>query len=277
MSGFGHQVGGPLNGDEIQQIIAYLRSLTPAEEVSVEDHAVSGDASIGRSVYGEECASCHGDAGEGREAPSLRNPYFLATASDGFIRYAIEHGRPGTPMRAYGDKLTAEQIDGLTRYIRSWATNIDTEQVAGEPQPDLSQLIIHPDGEPAEFASVREGRYVSAADVAAALEAGSRLVILDARATSDWLKSHIPGAYPVPFYDGAAAVVDALPRDGTWIIAYCACPHAASGQIVDQLRKAGFERSLVLDEGILVWIERGYPITYGIPTSGSPIEEPAEQ
>ena len=27
MSGFGHQVGGPLNGDKIQQIIAYLRSL----------------------------------------------------------------------------------------------------------------------------------------------------------------------------------------------------------------------------------------------------------
>jgi cytochrome c oxidase cbb3-type subunit 3 len=62
-----------------------------------------------------------------------------------------------------------------------------------------------------------------------------------------------------------------LPKDGTWILAYCGCPHAASGRVMDTLRAQGFPRTAVIDEGIFEWIRRGYPITYGkAPTVGAP-------
>ena len=87
-------------------------------------------------------------------------------------------------------------------------------------------------------------------------------VLLDARPTSEWLNSHIPGALPVPYYDSNRMTAK-LPRDGTWILTYCGCPHAASGSVMDTLRREGFPRTAVIDEGIFEWIRRGYPITYG--------------
>ena len=97
-------------------------------------------------------------------------------------------------------------------------------------------------------------------EVAEALRTGARLVVLDARPLSDWHAGHIPGATPAPFHDSLDTIAAALPRDGTWIIAYCACPHAASGKVVDALRERGFSNTAVLDEGIQIWQERGYPM-----------------
>ena len=98
-----------------------------------------------------------------------------------------------------------------------------------------------------------------AAEVKGALEEGKRLIIVDARAQSDYLAGHIPGALSVPFYS-VEEYATKLPRDGTWIVAYCACPHAASGRVAAALRERGFEHVVVLDEGVKVWMERGYPI-----------------
>ena len=95
------------------------------------------------------------------------------------------------------------------------------------------------------------------------MKRGERMVLLDARPMSDWQRSHLPGALPMPFYDGVEALIPHLPNDGTPIIAYCACPHAASGRVVDALKAAGFSSARILDEGVLVWTSRGYPIALG--------------
>jgi cytochrome c oxidase cbb3-type subunit 3/ubiquinol-cytochrome c reductase cytochrome c subunit len=63
----------------------------------------------------------------------------------------------------------------------------------------------------------------------------------------------------MPYYNNPAEL-DRIPNDGTWVIAYCACPHHASGAVVDALRARGHKRTAVLDEGILVWKQRGYPL-----------------
>jgi cytochrome c oxidase cbb3-type subunit 3/ubiquinol-cytochrome c reductase cytochrome c subunit len=76
---------------------------------------------------------------------------------------------------------------------------------------------------------------------------------------------HIPGSISVPYY--ALGRLDALPRDSTWIIAYCACPHHASGTVVDELRKRGYDKTAIVDEGILEWNRRGYPIAGEAPPS----------
>jgi cytochrome c oxidase cbb3-type subunit 3 len=63
---------------------------------------------------------------------------------------------------------------------------------------------------------------------------------------------------PIPYYD--TAKLDRIPNDGTWVVAYCACPHHASGEVVDALRRRGFPKAVVLDEGILFWRQKGYPL-----------------
>jgi len=47
------------------------------------------------------------------------------------------------------------------------------------------------------------------------------------------------------------------------IVAYCGCPHAASGALADRLIKHGYEDVKVLDEGYYVWHDKGYPVAPG--------------
>src|SRR5437868_11327019 len=55
----------------------------------------------GHVAYAKYCATCHGEFASGYvadNAPSLRSPTFLSTASDDFLRAGITRGRPGTAM-----------------------------------------------------------------------------------------------------------------------------------------------------------------------------------
>jgi cytochrome c oxidase cbb3-type subunit 3/ubiquinol-cytochrome c reductase cytochrome c subunit len=99
---------------------------------------------------------------------------------------------------------------------------------------------------------------VPAAQVKQAFDQKRRMIIIDARTPSDFIQTRIPGSISNGYYDRAG--LDRLKDDGTWIIAYCACPHHASGEVVDELRGRGFKNTAVLDEGILVWQHRGYPV-----------------
>src|SRR5260221_308733 len=93
--------------------------------------------------------------------------------------------------------------------------------------------------------------------VKAALDKGQKLVIIDARPESEWMTVHITGAVSIPHYQ--LKRLDEIPKDA-WIIAYCACPHHLSGIVVDELQKRGYTHAGVLDEGILDWQRRGFPI-----------------
>lgn len=266
MAAFGWRFGGPLEIGDLFHVWAYLRSLETRPRVDVDKTVVRGNPAAGAAVFARECAQCHGPEGKSKTAPGIANPLLLATASDGYIRYAIEHGRSGTPMAAFGGKLSAREIDDVTRFVRSLARTVKDERPSGAVPRAISDLVIHPEGPAPAFPPLREGRYLSVDDAKKAYEAGARMVILDARPTSDWLMAHIPGALPVPYYGGQEKIVDSLPRDGTWILTYCACPHAASDHVTDMLRSKGFEKTAVLDEGFFVWAERGYPVTFGSNT-----------
>jgi cytochrome c oxidase cbb3-type subunit 3 len=144
----------------------------------------------------------------------------------------------------------------VTVYVRSLRQS--GERKAATKLPD-GPLVVNPNGPHPKF-ELREDMYVSVDQVNAALAAGARMVLADARAQSDYLEVHLPGAISLPFY-AVHEYAEKLPRDGTWVIAYCACPHAASGRVARALRERGFPNTAVLDEGILVWMQRGYPIT----------------
>jgi len=261
MSAWSKKAGGPLDAEQIDAIVGYLRSLATGPLADVWSVHVHGDPERGRTEYVNRCQKCHGENGEGSNtAPSLSQPNFQKTASDGYIRYSIEHGRRGTPMDAFGG-LPAQTLDDLVAYVRTLQHSTTVNATGTEHPPSLDALVLHPEGSAPSF-SLREGRYVSAVDLRAALEAHKRLVVLDVRATSDWSTAHIPGAAPFPFYD-AARMADHLPRDGTWIVAYCACPHHASDNVVNLLRERGFDHTAVLDEGILFWMQHDFPVARG--------------
>ncbi|HEY8517306.1 MAG TPA: c-type cytochrome [Candidatus Binatia bacterium] len=257
MAAYGAELGGPLQPSETAQIVAFLRAKGPAPiQLATPPE---GSAKRGAPLYAANCASCHGDRRTHGTAPHLANATFLALATDAYLYDAIARGRDGTQMKGYAGELDEQQIADLVAYLRSWADDRAAIQAAtASVPPPAGPIVVNPDGPPAEF-TPREGRFVPVDDVKRALDEGRRMVIIDARATSDWQREHITGAISVPYY--ALTGLDRVPNDGTWVIAYCACPHHASGVVVDELRRRGYPHAAVLDEGIRVWVERGYPVT----------------
>jgi cytochrome c oxidase cbb3-type subunit III len=260
MSGWGQAASGPLDDAQVADLVAFIRNWQTVPSVELPDTtAVEGVATRGTGVYNARCASCHGADGEGVSAVSLNNPWFHAVASDGFMEHAIVNGRPGTTMAAYGDTLSPVAIADLVAYIRLWKR--DPNAPPETPYtPDLANGVINPEG-PAPSFVLREERFVPADQVKAAIDAGQRVMIMDARPTGDYRDGHITGALGLPFYE-LENWIDQLPRD-TFIVTYCGCPHAVSGQALDALRAAGFTQNAILDEGYYVWVERGYGIVTG--------------
>jgi len=264
MAAYHEPRGGPLEEPQIDLLVDYIRNWQEEDMAELHPGPIEGDPVRGAQVFARECAGCHGDRGQGESAISLNHPVFLRTASDGQIRYAIAKGRRGTPMPAFEGDLQEQTIDDLVALIRSWEPEENEAEEAAAPSAAATEgpVVIHPDGAAPVFPPLREGRYVPSEAVADALADGRRMIILDARAASDYARFHLPGAIPSPYYE-VESVMERLPRDGTWIIAYCACPHAASGRVMDFLRENEFENTAVLDEGVLHWRDEGYPVVVG--------------
>lgn len=262
MAAYGKSRGGPLDDAEIASIVRFLRSKGRGA-VRLPELSPTGNAARGGPLYERECRSCHGSAQLPGKAPQLHNPEFLAAASPAFLRHAILHGRPPTRMPAFAKRLSASQVDDVLAWLISQRPGSPPAGPTDSRVPRDLPPVLNPEGKAPEL-ELRAGRFVAAAQVARALEAQRRIIIVDARAPSDWLQFHIPGAIPIPYYD--TAELARLPNDGTWVVAYCACPHHASGEVVDALRRRGFPNTAVLDEGILFWRKNGYPLAGAAPT-----------
>jgi cytochrome c oxidase cbb3-type subunit 3 len=256
MSAWGKAHGGPLDDAAVGSIVAFLRKWQQVPTNDVHARKVTGEIARAEPIYDAECRDCHGARGVGGQYMSIASPEFLFTASDGFLRHAIDKGRLGTPMAPFGQTLTAQQIDDLVVLIRSWQRPpSDISTVV----PDASApAVLNPSGpEPV----LGDGRFVSVDVVKKELDRGVKIVLLDARPPSDYVFDHIAGAISIPFYEVEKHLAR-LPKD-VWIVAYCACPHAESGSAIDALARNGYTKGKVLDEGVAVWKARGYPMRAG--------------
>lgn len=263
MAGYLKNQGGPLEYIEIDLILQWLYESSGVEEpVEISREPVVGDVALGSSIYATNCATCHGVNGEGISAPALGNPMLLATATDHFLRYAIAEGRDGTPMKGFKDVLSDKEIDDVTAFLRSRASGWDVPAGDTVMIPPPEKYVLNPDSKAPDF-TLREGKYLPAEQLIQALRDSLRLVILDARSEVAWRQTHIPGSIPVPYYEEPENFVDKIPNDSTWIVVYCACPHAASNRVVNTLRRNGFNKTAILDEGILVWAQMGLPVKHG--------------
>lgn len=75
------------------------------------------------TLYGENCAGCHGKNGDNGSATNLANPEYEALIDDASLRDVIANGEKGTLMPGFaaksGGSLTDDQVDVIVRGIRS--------------------------------------------------------------------------------------------------------------------------------------------------------------
>lgn len=259
MSAWGKEFGGPLSQGDVTALVAFIRTWQHAPAVRLDETAPLGDAARGKAVFERECQSCHGPTGTNVR---ILNESYLTQVSDGYIRHAIRKGRPPTTMPAFKDTLGNDGIEDILAYLRNLPP-LQNEQPAAaapsEPKP-FKPVPQYPKG-PAPHGFKAFPEMTSVEVVSAQLKRKAKMLILDARVPSDYEMEHIAGAYNVPFYD-PTPFLDKLPKS-TWLVAYCGCPHAESGNLARELVKAGFTQVTVLDEGLWIWKERGNPMKKG--------------
>ena len=261
MAGYLDEIGGPLTLDETWDLTYWLFWQSGATRVRLGEGPVAGDIKRGETLFASECASCHGKEGEGVTAPALWNPSFLAHNKDEFIRYAIRHGRENTPMQAFEDKLSSDDIDSITAFLRSKADDTALGKPVLTALPTPEDYIINPENADPDF-DLKDDLYVMAEDLDAAMKAKRRMVLLDTRVPSVWQRAHLEGSVPVPYYTDIDDLTRDIPKDAQ-IVAYCSCPRAAADYLVNKLRDMGHTRTAVLWEGIFGWMNMGYPVVRG--------------
>jgi mono/diheme cytochrome c family protein len=119
MSPFGTAFGGPLSDDEVDSIVAYIRSWEANPPVELPPEVAAARVALSSSgIYAGLCAQCHGLKGEGGIGPSLSSTIFQSNNTDQNIFDTINKGHPATAMIAWGEILDASQIQQLVDYIR---------------------------------------------------------------------------------------------------------------------------------------------------------------
>lgn len=130
MRAWAREAGGPLNPDDIQDIVAFLRTWQREVPKPPMPPAGRGDPTRGRRLYEAACANCHGWEGRGDlgMGPAVTNPDLLAAADDAFLWATIAYGRRDTPMFPSLQGLegvrqfTELETNDLVAYLRSWQT-----------------------------------------------------------------------------------------------------------------------------------------------------------
>lgn len=120
MSPFGTAFGGPLDDDEVEAIVAYIRSWEANPPVELPPEIQRATVSLsGSEIFANICAQCHGVNADGGTGPSLRSPAFREANTSQDIYDTINLGHKATSMIAWGEILTSDQIVELVEFILS--------------------------------------------------------------------------------------------------------------------------------------------------------------
>jgi cbb3-type cytochrome c oxidase subunit III len=119
-----------LNDQQVEALIAYLRSLQPVAPAKLDESKLAGNVENGAEVFRSVCSGCHGRSGAGYQETAngtgIGRKAFLDSASNGFIRYIVSHGKSQTKMRGFASKnvtavanLSKQEIDDTIAYLRA--------------------------------------------------------------------------------------------------------------------------------------------------------------
>ncbi len=92
----------------------------------------------GKTLFTENCVTCHGAVGDGSGLPGAANftdQAFMANKDPAEFFAKITEGVEGTAMPAWGEALTEDEIWALVSYVWSFAYEYP-EEVTAEPAPE---------------------------------------------------------------------------------------------------------------------------------------------
>jgi mono/diheme cytochrome c family protein len=199
MSAWATMRGGPLDTDDVQAVVAFMRRWDYRKHPDLDQKPLHGDTKRGEQIYEKECAKCHGAKGTGGPNVHIGGREIISTASNGFLRYAVANGRQGTAMPSFQKKLGEQGINDVVALLRSWGTPPPPPPMpppARPPPLPLGPVPMNPKGpEPVGFVAYPGSTHVD--DIKAQLERHARMAILDARAPiTPTITSRAPSACP---------------------------------------------------------------------------------
>ena len=162
-----------LSGDRAPAIRSLLDSLRfvvaakrpPAEVMAIHQRFVAAlgnegalelptrslSIAAGQALYAQSCASCHGERGMGDgpgargmtpAPPPLGDAAAMADRTPALLFRVVSVGIAGTPMPAWGDKLTADQRWDIVAYLHALRAS-DAQRLEGEGLYARSCLGCH--------------------------------------------------------------------------------------------------------------------------------------
>ncbi len=149
---------GRMEDKQIESIVASVALIVGVLTLAVDAHAQKGDIALGRALYQNECAICHGAEGKGdgdaarfldpkprdftRGLFKIRSTPSLATDED--LLRTITRGIPGTLMPSF-EHLTDDERWDLVAYVKSFSERFKTKTpkpiTIPEPPPQTQQLL----------------------------------------------------------------------------------------------------------------------------------------
>jgi mono/diheme cytochrome c family protein len=141
--------GEILTDEQIDALVTYIN-----------EAAEGGDLASGGELFSQNCASCHGELGEGGVNPARANDIiapistaeYLRTRDDRTLRAIISQGQPNFGMSPFGDSfggpLKDDQVDAVVAFMRAWEENPPVElppDVTNSPQPTASGREVYGD------------------------------------------------------------------------------------------------------------------------------------
>ena len=123
-----------------------VATITPKASPAVTPvvNATPDELGTARLTYAKHCATCHGVNGEGGtgevdgkkiKAPPLASGHALKHSDDDFVKQ-ISKGGDGMP--AFGDKLSANDIGALVRFMRH---DFQRAAVSSDPRSDVKSDV----------------------------------------------------------------------------------------------------------------------------------------
>lgn len=109
---------------QIDALTSYVQSLSPAPADHSLPVVMGGDVNRGRKLFAENCAQCHGAAGDGSSVGYANVAPSLETATVFQVGEAIRAG-PGVMPRFSRDVLSDRDVDDIARYVNFTQTQYD--------------------------------------------------------------------------------------------------------------------------------------------------------
>ena len=98
----------------------------PKADKPKADPEPAASSANGKEIYAKKCKSCHGTTGaadtklaQKHDIGSWKEPGWKGKWSQSKVEDIVKNGKSGTKMKAFKDKLSAEEIVAVSTYARS--------------------------------------------------------------------------------------------------------------------------------------------------------------